>query len=105
MLEREFQSAITDLCDLLGLRWWHDNDSRRNKAGLPDLIVVGPHGVLFRELKTTTGRVTPEQRDWLVELAAAGADADVWRPTDLQPAGGRIRAELVALKRPGRTNA
>jgi hypothetical protein len=98
--ESEFQTQVTDLCRWLGLLWFHDNDSRRNEAGLPDLIIVGQHGLLFRELKTAKGRVTPEQADWLSRLKQAGADADVWRPADLVPAGGRIKSELVALVRP-----
>ena len=94
--ESDFQRAVTDLARTLGLRYWHDNDSRRNEAGLPDLIIVGPHGVLWRELKTERGRVTSDQRDWLTDLARAGQDADVWRPSDLS--SGRIARELQALR-------
>jgi len=46
--------------------------------------------VLFRELKTDAGRLTPQQAQVLDELAAAGADAGVWRPRDF----GRIKEEL-----------
>lgn len=94
--EADFQRAVTDLLDTLGLRYWHDNDSRRNKAGLPDLIIVCPAGVLWRELKTERGRVTSEQREWLTDLHSAGQDADVWRPRDLDT--GRIARELQALR-------
>ena len=93
--EASLQRAVMDLCRWLGLLWWHDNDSRRNKAGLPDLIVVGQRGVLFRELKSAKGTLRPEQRDWLSRLQQAGADADIWRPADM--ASGRIKDELTAL--------
>lgn len=50
------------------------------------------HGrVMFRELKVKA-RVTPGQQEALDQLRAAGADADVWRPADLE--SGRIEAEL-----------
>lgn len=100
--EAELQSQVLELCRWLGLLVFHDNDSRRNEAGLPDLIIVGQHGLLFRELKTEKGRLRPAQADWLSRLSQAGADADVWRPSDLAPAGGRIKSELVALVRPRR---
>ena len=94
MTEADLQRAVIDLCRWLGLHYFHDNDSRRNRAGFPDLVIVGQHGVLFRELKTDKGRLRPEQATWLSRLQQAGADADVWRPADMP---GRIKAELTAL--------
>lgn len=92
--EADFQQRILDWCGYRRLKFFHDNDSRRNKAGFPDLVIVGPRGVLFRELKTDTGRVSPEQSDWLADLTRAGADADVWRPADW----ARIQRELEAIR-------
>jgi hypothetical protein len=51
-------------------------------AGFPDLVLVRRGRILFVELKAGTGRVTPEQRRWLDELAATPADVHVWRPED-----------------------
>lgn len=52
-------------------------------AGWPDLVLVHPvRGVLFRELKTDRGRVSPHQRVWIDWLEAAGVDVGVWRPRD-----------------------
>lgn len=65
--------------------------------GFPDLVVAGGGGVLFRELKAAKGSTTPEQRRWLGMLTTAEADADVWRPADLQ--SGRIEAELRAIRK------
>lgn len=50
--------------------------------GFPDLVITGPNGVLYRELKTMKGRVSVEQHEWLNTLTEAGADAKVWRPDD-----------------------
>lgn len=50
------------------------------KAGVPDLVLakpVGPFGALYIELKAMDGRVSPEQKDWLGRLNAAGNYAAV----------------------------
>ena len=86
---------VRRLCDDLDLLRYHTHDSRRSPRGFPDLVVCGLGGVLFRELKTQRGTVKPEQQAWLDTLAAAGADAGVWRPADLL--SGRIGRELAAL--------
>lgn len=65
--------------------------------GFPDCVLVGPGGVLFRELKSGDGRLSPEQTVWLSALAGAGADAGVWRPADLRE--GRIEAQIRAIRR------
>lgn len=80
MSEAQFQQRILDYCELRGLLVFHDNDSRRNRAGYPDLTIVGDRGVIFAELKTDTGRLRPDQETWLLRLRKAGATALVWRP-------------------------
>lgn len=79
--EREFQASVVDLALLRGWRAWHDNDSRRNVAGLPDLLLVRPPRLLFAELKTEKGRLSPAQREWLDALGRCpGIEVHVWRP-------------------------
>lgn len=82
MSEAQFQQRIIDYCLLRGLLVFHDNDSRRNRAGFPDLVIVGDHGAIFAELKTDTGKVRPEQETWLLRLRAAGETAYIWRPSN-----------------------
>lgn len=84
------------LCRLLGIAWYHTHDSRRSPTGWPDLALAGSRGLLYRELKTATGRVTPAQHAWGQRLKAVGCDWDVWRPADL--ASGRILRELEAIR-------
>lgn len=96
MSEADFQRAVLSLARWLGLLDWHDNDSRRNSAGLPDLILVGPRGVLWRELKTATGKLRPAQQTWGTALGIAGQDWDVWRPADLR--SGRVKQEMEAIR-------
>ncbi len=49
--------------------------------GFPDLVLVRKV-VIYAELKSKTGRLTPEQKQWLDALTNAGQDCRVWRPTD-----------------------
>jgi hypothetical protein len=95
--EAELLSTVRDACRWSGVMCYHVFDSRRSEPGYPDLTLVGLSGVVFRELKSSTGRLTPAQRTWLDRLNAAGADAAVWRPdswpdrvlTELAGVGGR----------------
>lgn len=82
MSEAQWQQRITDLCDLLGLRWHHETDSRRSKSGFPDLVIVGTEGVLFAELKAEKGKVSAAQDAWITDLLNAGVPVRVWRPSD-----------------------
>jgi VRR-NUC domain-containing protein len=102
MTETELLTAVTSgtkkqpgLCKLIGVRYYHPYDSRHCVPGFPDLFLVGTAGFAFRELKSDTGTMRPEQRDWSDDLRAVGIDCGIWRPRDLS--SGRIRAELAAL--------
>jgi hypothetical protein len=92
--ERDFQAAVCELAKTLGCLVYHTHDSRRSEAGFPDLVIVGRHGVIFRELKTATGRVTPEQHLWVTFLARGGANVAVWRPEDWP---NRVMHEVQAI--------
>jgi hypothetical protein len=94
MDERQMMAAVRELAN--GLLLYHATDSRRDAPGFPDLVIAGPRGVLFRELKSAAGRLRPDQTTWRYTLMAAGADYAVWRPADL--ADGRVAAELDRLR-------
>lgn len=80
--EAAFQHLVTDLATVCGWYWWHDEDSRRNQAGLPDLLLLRGTRLIWRELKTQRGRVRPAQRAFGQRLVRAGQDWRVWRPSD-----------------------
>ncbi len=107
MTEKQLQELVMQTMKAMGLLGFHVFDSRRSNPGFPDVVAVGRNGVLYRELKTATGKVTPMQRYWLDTLRAAGQDADVWRPCDWPD---RITRELralcaVTIQRPAPTQA
>lgn len=54
---------------------------RHDAKGWPDLVLVRDR-VIFVELKTKTGRVRPEQTEWIELLEAARQEVYVWRPSD-----------------------
>ena len=82
MSEAQWQKRITDYCDLLNLMWHHETDSRKSKRGFPDLVIVGPYGVLFLELKRQKGKATAEQVRWIKAINDAAGRAAIVRPHD-----------------------
>lgn len=67
--ESDRQRVIIAAAEQYGWLWYHSTDSRRDPAGWPDLVLVKPPRVLFVELKSTGGRVRPEQHVWMAALA------------------------------------
>lgn len=90
IVEREagFQATVVQLAELHGWRLYHTHDSRRSNPGFPDLVLVRDGVLIFAELKSETGRVSPAQTEWLaalehVEREAPGVvSTHVWRPRD-----------------------
>jgi hypothetical protein len=74
---------------------YHTKRSDRSDKGWPDLVIIGTK-LIYRELKTEEGKLTPEQLDIIGRLEAAGQNVDVWRPTDWY--SGRIIAELNDIR-------
>ena len=79
MTEKQFQSHIVQFAKLQGWLVYHTYDSRRSEPGFPDLVLARDR-ILYRELKTDKGRLTPAQIGWGKTLMDAGADYKVWRP-------------------------
>ena len=95
MTEAELEEQVRDACKKLGVIRIHIYHARGTTPGVPDDILIGPRGVLWRELKTMTGKVSPAQRAMGEALLAAGQDFDTWRPVDWF--SGRIKSELTAI--------
>lgn len=82
MTEAQLQEAVIGMAEALGIWVWHDTDSRRNKAGMPDLVLIGRR-VAFWELKAEAGRLRDAQRDVLGRLLRAGQTTRVVKPMHL----------------------
>jgi hypothetical protein len=95
MSEAELLANVLLLADYLHLLAYHDNDPRRNLAGFPDLVIAGPRGVIFAELKSGTGGYSAAQKRWRWMLQASGATYRLWRPGDLT--SGKIEDQLRGI--------
>lgn len=94
--EKKLQEQVIILARALGWELiYHTYDSRRSEPGFPDLVLVHPARgrILFRELKSSRGTVSADQRRWIAGLAACGSDIAVWRPSDFH--SGLIEQELL----------
>ena len=84
MSERALMEYVIDLCKLAKWTFFHDHDSRRNPAGLPDLIMVKDGRIIFAELKTEKNKLSEAQNKWLAELQRCkNIEVYVWRPSDI----------------------
>jgi hypothetical protein len=92
--EAEFQAQVVELATICGWTWLHVRKSigRRNGKsawqtttnlkGWVDLLLWRPGRMIAVELKSRTGKTTPEQDAVLASLAEAGVETYVWRPSD-----------------------
>lgn len=86
---------ISEKCRALGLMHFHVRDSRGMISGLPDDIIIGRRGLIWRERKGPHEELTRAQKLTGYRLRALGHDWAVWRPADL--ASGRIDRELEEI--------
>ena len=63
MSEDRLEEQVRDACKELGILRIHVYNSRGTTPGVPDDILIGPHGVLWRELKTAQGEGHPGTAD------------------------------------------
>ena len=111
LTEAAWQAQVEGLARFYGWRTYHPPDNRpagragrpqRVTSGFPDLVLLRGPELLFVELKTDKGRASPEQREWLGELAAVGdacaqsanypatVEAYIWRPRDFDDVHARL---------------
>ena len=84
MNEKALQKELIGACLDLKLFVFHDNDSRKNRPGLPDLIISGRGRFFMWELKGDRGKLSLVQYRWLKSLLEAGISAAVIYPRDLE---------------------
>jgi hypothetical protein len=88
--EKLFQSAIIQIALLNGWQMFHATPHqvrpgvfRSDGKGYPDLTLAHEtKGLIYAEIKTTTGKASKEQLAWLKALAP-WAEVYIWRPADI----------------------
>jgi len=91
--ERDFATAVEDALRLYSWKFTHFRPAMKQNGrwvtalsgdkGFPDYFCVRGPRALAIELKSDTGRLTPEQSAWLGALEAAGIETWVMRPRDM----------------------
>ena len=86
MTEAELVIEVIKMCAQLGLLWHHCHEARTclGPRGLPDLIITGPHGLIFAEIKSEDGETSPGQDLWIWTLDRIGS-------LDITPAVWRLK--------------
>lgn len=101
MTEAEFKNQVIELAKRYGWLIHHDLPAIRSNgswatntqghAGFPDLVLARRGSVIFAELKSMTGKVTPGQTAWIKQLEGdpdqlknVDMIVQVWRPDDME---------------------
>ena len=92
MTESELKSAVIEMARMYKWKIHHDRPSQNSKgrwstaiegdAGFPDIVLARDGIVLFVELKSTKGRLSDGQTEWLAALSGGCNTVEVWRPVD-----------------------
>ena len=92
--EKDFQGAVITLARYNGWKVMHPYSSFRTTPGFPDLTMVRDGRLIFAELKTNTGRLSPAQKEWGQLLRKVALETTnnltepgvvkyfLWRPSD-----------------------
>ena len=71
--EKQFEAQIKDLAKIYHWKYYHTWKSIHSPAGFPDIVMVKPPRLIFAELKSEKGKITPEQEEWLSLLRQCGS--------------------------------
>ena len=93
--EKDFQADVRRLAALYHWQVYCTLDSRHSPPGWPDLTLVRPPDLMFRELKTDKGRLTPPQIRTLRRLRqCSNLTVHLWRPADTAEINSTLGAPL-----------
>jgi len=83
--EKAFEYQIKDLAKLFGWQYYHPFLSKWSERGFPDVTLLRPPRLIFAELKSDKGRLSPAQAHWLWELRKVPcAEVYIWRPRHIE---------------------
>lgn len=98
--EASVASVLEDYFNLKGYMWFHDQDAKRNRAGLPDYVAVHPCGAgpFWIEAKSETGALRPAQQVWRSALLLSASHYWVARPSNVADVIAEMDEELAAAR-------
>jgi hypothetical protein len=84
--EADLKEQVRTLCDLFGWKMYFTWTSIHSPRGFPDLVLANPEQkrVVYAELKSDKGKLTPKQEEWLNTLEECGQEVWLWRPADIE---------------------
>ena len=83
--EKQFESQVKDLAKIFGWKYYHTWRSFHSPAGFPDCVFVRQSRLIFAELKSRKGKLSPDQEAWLECLKATSkCEVYLWRPDDIE---------------------
>lgn len=81
--ETQWRQQVLTWAEREGWLRYFTFDSRHSIAGFPDLVLCRPPRLIFAELKTQRGGLTPAQLAWIAALKCVpGIEVYVFRPAD-----------------------
>lgn len=81
--EKAFESQVKGLAIVFGWKYYHTWRSIHSPAGFPDCVMVRGTRLIFAELKSKKGKVSPKQQEWLDALRQVPcAEVFLWRAGD-----------------------
>jgi len=93
MTEKMFQGRVIQALRVAGYAHYHTYNSIRSVKGFPDLICIHPKRkrLIAIEVKTDTGKLTPEQSEWLTLFSMCGVETWLLRPSQFEEFWESIR--------------
>lgn len=85
--EKQFERQVKELAKMFGWLYYHTWRSIHSPAGFPDCVMVRGSRLIFAELKSEKGKVSPAQEEWLDALIGVAKQTNFqeiqvyqWRP-------------------------
>jgi hypothetical protein len=102
--ERIWQEQIETLARMNGWQVFHPSPHQVRKgvwrsdgAGFPDLVLAHKErGLIFAELKTERGKVSPAQKLWALNILPH-AEWYLWRPSQLELIAQRLGSKQAIV--------
>jgi len=91
--EKNFEQLVKEEARVNNWLYYHTYRSKRSVPGFPDCVMVRGGRLIFAELKTESGKVTPAQQHWLDELSrcdvlqgskSSAVEVYLWRPSEYE---------------------